>query len=189
VLTPGGEAALQWTDGLTSLEGQGLLPLDEDHATVEDLFEAAAVAEAEGETAEAARLYDLCARADRADAIAPYNLGNIRLAEGAFPEAALAYQQALARDPRFAEARYNLAQALESAGKASAAADELARLVDAEPRHADALFNLAQLRMQAGDVAAAGALYERYLELGPPDEWAHMARQALRYCAAAARGT
>ena len=43
VLTAAGGAALQWTDGLTSLEGQGLLPLDEVNATLEDLFEAAAL--------------------------------------------------------------------------------------------------------------------------------------------------
>ena len=87
VLTPQGEAALQWDDGLTTLEGQGYLPLDEAHASLDDLFEAAAIAEAEGELGEAARLYDLCARADRADAIAPYNLANIRLAQGAHADA------------------------------------------------------------------------------------------------------
>ena len=96
-----------------------MLPLDEDHASLDDLFEAAALAEASGELDEAARLYDLCARADRSDAIAPYNLANIRLAQGARDEAALAYQRALARDPRFVEARYNLAQALEAARQAS----------------------------------------------------------------------
>lgn len=188
VLTPGGEAALQWDDGVTSLEGQGLLPLDEGHATLEDLFEAAAVAEADGDPGAAARLYDLCARADRSDPIAPYNLGNIRLTQGAYADAALAYQQALARDPKFAEARYNLAQALEAAGKFDAASEELERLVKADPAHADALFNLAQLRMKAGRAEIAKALYERYLELGPPEEWAKTARAAIRYCVAAMRG-
>ena len=185
VLTPTGEAALQWADGLTSLEGQGLLPLDEAHASVEDLFEAAAVAEADGDMDEAARLYDAVARADRTDPIAPYNHGNIRLAQEAYGEAALAYQQALARDPTFAEARYNLAQALEAAGKLDVAAAELERLLAAEPAHADALFNLAQLRMQAGDADAAMTLYQRYLALEPPEDWAKMARQAIAVCAAA----
>ena len=118
VLTQAGEAALQWDDGLTTLEGQGLLPLDEAHASVDDLFEAAALAEAQGDLDEAARLYDMCARADRRDAIAPYNYANIRLVQGRSAEAMLAYQQALARDPKLIEARYNLAQALEAAGKA-----------------------------------------------------------------------
>lgn len=183
VLTSAG-AALQWPDGLTSLEGQGLLPLDEANATLDDLFEAAAQAEADGELEEAARLYDLCARADRADAIAPYNLANIRLAQAAHDRAVLAYQQALARDGQFVEARYNLAQALEAAGKLTAAAVELGRVLDADPLHSDAVFNLAQLKMKAGDMAEAKRLYERYLALGPPEPWAQTARKAIRYCAA-----
>ena len=182
VLTPTGEAALQWPDGLTTLEGQGVLALDEAHAGLDDLFEAAALAEADGDAEAAARLYDLCIRADRKDPIAPYNLGNLRLGEGAFDQAALAYQQALSRDPGFVEARYNLAQALEAAGKLGSAATELARVLDADPAHADALFNLAQLLMQAGDLPAAKGLYERYLALGPPEDWAQTARRAIRYC-------
>jgi tetratricopeptide (TPR) repeat protein len=184
VLTPAGEAALQWDDGRSTLEGQGVLPLDEEHASVEELFEAAGLAEADGETDEAARLYDLVGRVDRKDPIAPYNLGNLRLAEGAFDQAVLAYQQALARDPRFAEARYNLAQALEASGKTEAAAAELIRILDADPAYSDAVFNLAQLSMQAGDMAAAKGLYERYLALDPPEDWAQTARKALLLCRA-----
>lgn len=184
VLTGSGEAALQWQDGLTTLEGQGYFPLDEDHATLDDLFEGAALAEANGELDTAARLFDMCGRADRSDAIAPYNLGNIRLAQGASDQAVLAYQQALARDARFVEARYNLAQALEAAGKLDAARTELDRVLDADPNHADALFNLAQLRMKAGEMRSAKALYERYLALDPPEAWAAMARKAVIYCAA-----
>ena len=190
IVLTGGEAALEWHDGRrTTLRGQGTLPLGDDHPSVDDLFEGAALAEARGDLAAAARLYDQCARADRADPIAPYNLGNIRLADGqtdarAYDDAALAYRQALARDPGFVEARYNLAQALEARGKVEAAATELARVLAAEPTHADAIFNLAQLRMSAGDMAAAKALYERYLTLGPPDAWAATARKALLYCTA-----
>jgi hypothetical protein len=182
VLTRTGVPILQWDDGQTTLEGQGVLPLDEDHASLEDLFEAASIAEADGELDEAARLYDLCGRVDRKDPIAPYNLANIRLGEGRNDEAALAYQQALARDPRFVEARYNLAKALEAAGKTEAAAVELDRVLAADPTHSDAVFNLAQLRMQAGELDAAKALYEQYLSLGPPDEWAATARKAIVYC-------
>jgi len=185
VLTRTGVPILQWDDGQTTLEGQGVLPLDEDHASLDDLFEAASIAEANDELDEAARLYDLCGRADRKDPIAPYNLANIRLSKGDHDAAALAYQQALARDSRFTEARYNLAKALEAAGKTDAATLELDRVLAAEPRHPDALFNLAQLRMQAGELDAARALYERYLSLNPPDEWAATARKAIAYCAVA----
>ena len=184
VLTPSGDAALQWQDGLTTLEGQGYLPLDEDHASVDDLFEAAALAEANGELDEAARLYDMCGRADRGDAIAPYNLANIRLAQGAHDQAVLAYQRALSRDGGFVEARYNLAQALEAAGKMDAATVELSRILDADPTHSDAIFNLAQLRMKAGEMGLAKGLYEQYLALHPPDDWAAMARKAIVYCTA-----
>lgn len=190
IVLTGGEAALEWHDGRrTTLRGQGTLPLGDDHPGVDDLFEAAALAEAEGDLAAAARLYDQCSRADRADPIAPYNLGNIRLADGktdprAYEEAALAYRQALARDAGFVEARYNLAQALEATGKVDEAAAELARVLEAEPIHADATFNLAQLRMSAGDMAGAKSLYERYLTLGPPDAWAATARKAILYCTA-----
>ncbi len=183
VLTPAGQAALEWEDGRTTLEGQGVLPLDEDHASVDDLFEAAALAEAQGHPEAAARLYDLCARADRKDAIAPYNHGNIRLAEGAFDQAALAYRQALARDPELSEARYNLAQALEAAGRPDEAIVELAALLATEPTNADAVFNLAQLRLAAGDTTAAKTLFERYLTLDPPETWAETARKAIMLCA------
>lgn len=182
VLTPAGDAALKWADGLTTLEGQGQLAFDEAHAGVDELFEAAAVAEAEGDLEAAAHLYDLCARADRRDAIAPYNHGNILLAQAAWGEARLAYQRALARDPKFIEARYNLAQALDAEGRAAEAAGELVRVLEADPHHPDAVFNLAQLRMKAGALGDAAALYERYLALDPPEDWARTARRALRYC-------
>src|SRR5262249_6877510 len=92
VLTEAGGAALKWDSGLTTLEGQGYLPLDMDHASVDDLFEAAELAEARGDRDVAARLYDMCARAERADAIALFNLANIRLSQGAHDAAMIAYQ-------------------------------------------------------------------------------------------------
>jgi tetratricopeptide (TPR) repeat protein len=190
VVSAAGDAALKWGDGsLTTLGGQGWLPLDDDdHPGLEAMFEAAALAEADGDMDEAARLYDQCARADRRDAIAPYNLGNIRLAQGACEDAVLAYRRALERDAGFIEARYNLSQALDAAGKADAAAAELARVLDADPTYADAVFNLARLRMKAGQMAAAKALYQRFLELDPPADWAATARKAIAVCSAAAGG-
>lgn len=185
VVTPSGSAALQWQDGsLTTLKGQALLPLDEDHPGVDDLFEAAALAEADGDLDQAARLYDQCARADRSDAIAPYNLANIHLAQGDPGKAVLDYRRALGRDADFIEARYNLAQALEAQGKREEAALELGRVLAADPTHADAVFNLAQLKMKAGEMGAAKALYERFLTLDPSAEWAMTARKAITYCAA-----
>lgn len=186
VVTPSGEAALKWDEGLTTLEGQVFLPFDDDQSSLEDLFEAAALAEAAGEADEAARLYDLGARADRGDPIAPYNLGNIRLAQGRHEEAALAYRRALERDGGLLEARYNLAQALEAGGKAGPAEAELRQVLAADPTYADAVFNLAQLRLECGAHPEARALFERYLALGPPKDAARIARRAVLYCAAQA---
>lgn len=185
VALPDGRAALQWDDGLSTLDGQGLLPLDDAGASLEDLFEAALLAEAEGEEDAAARLFELCARADRRDAIAPYNLGNIRLRQGQCEDAALAYRRALARDPGFAEARYNLAQALEALGRPGEAARELEETLARDPAHADALFNLAQLRMSLGALGEAEALYRQFLALAPAPDWAEKAERALLYCRAA----
>jgi tetratricopeptide (TPR) repeat protein len=150
VLTPAGGAALKWDDGLTTLEGQGLLPLDMDDGGVDELFEAAELAEVRGDRDVAARLYDMCARFDRSDAIALYNLGNIRLAEKALEAAVFAYTRALARDANFAEARYNLAIALEGLGKQNQATEELSRVLKIEPEYPDAVFNLAQLPDEEG---------------------------------------
>jgi tetratricopeptide (TPR) repeat protein len=188
VLGPFAKGALQWDSGLTTLEGQGYLPLDNVHPDIDELFEAAELSEAAGHHEEAARLYEICANADRGDPIAPYNLGNIRLAQGDNSQALLAYERSLARDQRFVEARYNLALALEAAGKQTRALDELKRALAADPAYSDAMFNLAQLLMKSGDIAAAKPLYERYLASNPPAEWAATARKAITYCAARLAG-
>ncbi|MBL8550303.1 MAG: tetratricopeptide repeat protein [Hyphomonadaceae bacterium] len=184
VIGPTGEAALQWEQGLTTLEGQFLLPLDTEAGSLDDLFEAAALAEAEENFEEAARLYDMCARADRKDAIAPFNLGNMKLALNACEEAVMAYRTALARDAGFVEAHYNLALVYERMKKPDRAAAELQQVLALDPAHLDALFNLAQLDLQRGDLKAAKARYEDYLAGDPPPDWAAKARKAIMYCTA-----
>lgn len=184
VLTDGGDAALQWDNGLTTLEGQGVLPLENAQAGVDEMFEEAELLEADGEHESASRVYEVCTTADRSDPIAPFNLGNIRLAQEKNEEAINAYQRALARDPEFVEARYNLALAFEASGKLRQASDELERVLALDPTYSDANFNLAQLRMKAGDFADALRLYEHYLALNPPADWAATARKAITYCTA-----
>jgi tetratricopeptide (TPR) repeat protein len=188
VLGPFAKGALQWEGGLTTLEGQGYLPLENAHPDIDELFEAAELSEAAGNREDAARLYAICATADRGDPIALYNLGNVRLAQGENKEALLAYERALARDKGFVEARYNLALALEAGGKQKRALDELKRALAADPAYSDAMFNLAQLLMKSGDIAAAKPLYERYLASNPPAEWAATARKAITYCTARLAG-
>ena len=184
LLLPSGNAALQWDRGLTTLDGQGFLPLEGGHSTLDDIFEQAELAESRGEHDAAARLYETCTQADRSDPIAPFNLGNIRLNQGAHAEASLAYRHALARDPNFVEARYNLSLAYEATRQPKQAVKELRRVLELDPSYADALFNLAQLQLRAGELGEAKALYERYLALGPPPEWATTARRAITYCTA-----
>ncbi|MGE3249229.1 MAG: tetratricopeptide repeat protein [Hyphomonadaceae bacterium] len=184
VLGPRGQAALQWETGLTTLEGQGYLPLGDEAQTVEALFEEAALAEAEGDVQEAARLYEQCARFDKRDAIAPFNLGNLHCAAKAYDQAVLAYKMAIARDGEFVEARYNLAQAYEALEKFDLARGELLAALKTEPLYGDALFNLAQLELKRGEIAEARALFERYLEADPPSDWAAKARRAIQYCTA-----
>ena len=184
VLGPSGKGALQWDGGLTTLDGQGFLPLDHPHASVDELFEQAELAEAGGEHDDAAQLYETCAQAERTDPIAPYNLGNIKLAQGDHNAAAIAYQRALGRDSGFVEARYNLALVYEATGKQALAVEELERALAIDPSYSDAMFNLAQLFLKAGDVAAAKFHFERYLATNPPADWAATARKAITYCSA-----
>jgi hypothetical protein len=182
VLTPAGSPALAWDDGLTTLDGQGLLPLETPHASIDEMFEEAELADAAGNRHEAARLFEMCASADAGDAIAPYNLGNIRLAQLRYEDAAAAYRRALARDPDFIEAHYNFALALEGAGKLKQAQSELEFVLSIDPAYQDAVFNLAQICLRAGDIARAKENFESYLALNPPSNWARTARKAIRYC-------
>lgn len=184
VITRQGDAALAWDDGLTNIEGQGLLPLDVRQLNADELFEQAELAEASGNVDEAARLYDTCSTADRDDPIAPYNRGNILLAQEKAADALQAYQRALMRDPDFPEARYNMALALESLGRPTQARAELNEVLRREPDYEDAVFNLAQMLLKEGNVREAKTLYERYLALDPPSAWAVTARKAILYCSA-----
>jgi len=60
----------------------------------------------------------------------------------------------------------------------------LRRVIEHDASYADALFNLARLQMKAGELVSAKTLYEQYLALNPPAEWAATARKAITYCSA-----
>lgn len=181
-VSPAGEPVLQWEDGTTTLSGQRLLPLDETGPDLDDLFEAAAIAEMDGDLETSARLFDMCARADRSDALSLHNLGNIRLREQNWAAALLAYQRALARDPDLIEARYNLAQALEALGRDDNAIDELREILVRDKRYSDALFNLGGLLMKGSVFEEARQAFEHYLRTDPSTDWAAKARKAIAYC-------
>ena len=174
---PDGTPVLAWEDGVTTLSGQGLLPLDEGD-DLETLFEAALEAEAAGLLDEAARLYETCAMGDKRDAIAPFNLGNVQLARGDAEAARLSYQRAIARQANFPDAHYNLARCLEASGDRNGAMAHLTSALDQDPDYGEAHFNLAQLELETGNATAARAHFERVVFLETPDLVA-TARKAL----------
>lgn len=174
-----GHAVLEWEDGQTTFSGQGMLPLGESDS-LEDLFDAALEAEASGDLITARRLYESCARADRRDPIALYNLGNVYMALGESKSAQLAFERAILRDPDFSEARFNLAGLLETLGAQDEALEQLRWIVENAPDFADALFNLAQLELAAGDLDAAEARFRDYISFTGSDGWQEKARKALQ---------
>ncbi|MEL6519436.1 MAG: tetratricopeptide repeat protein [Pseudomonadota bacterium] len=177
-LAADGTPVLQWEDGVTTMTGQGLLPLTEG----EDLdlaFEAALEAEESDDLREAVRLYDLCTRHDRTDPIAPFNLGNVLMQMEDHAGAKLAFQRALARRPKFPEAHYNLAICLEKTGDPPGATDHLKQALDQDPDYAEAMFNLAQLELAQDRPEAALSLFRRFLGHSSSDHLIHQARKAI----------
>ncbi|MEL6234149.1 MAG: tetratricopeptide repeat protein [Pseudomonadota bacterium] len=173
-----GEPLLMWDDGLTTMDGQGLLDL-ETLPPLADVFDAAMMAEAEGDLTTADRLYATCARADRRDPIAPFNRANVLVRLGDLPQAAICCRQAIDRDGAMAEAQYNLAGILERQDDLPGACRHLEAALAIEPDYADALFNLAQLHLRLGDRPLAKTLFEKFLATSPAPYWAQKARAAI----------
>ena len=150
--------------------------------SLDDLLVEADEAEAGGDHATAESLYTTAMRADTADPVLPFNLGNVFQAQGRATEAKVAWQIAVARDPAFAEAWYNLAQAAEDDRQADLAVAQYRRAVQAEPGYADAHFNLALLLTKLDRCAEALAAWERFLELEPSSPQAGTAQKAIALC-------
>lgn len=174
---------LRLGESLAELDGQMLLPLDEDEpAGAEPLFEEAEQAEAAGDLALAARLYARCAKANPDDPTVQFNLANVLRQQDRLPEAELHYRLAIDLDPGFAEAWYNLAYIVGERGRADLAEDYLARALAADPDFADAIYNLAHLRFERGDLPGAIEGWERYLTYDRDSDWAKKARAGLTLC-------
>lgn len=174
-----GRAVLIWQDGVTEMDGQGMLALDEGDR-VDDLFEQALDAEALGDLNAAQKLFETCAQMNRLDALASFNLGNIRRELGDYDGAVMAFRQAVARDPGLAEASYNLAGVLERQGDIPAAKSALQAAIAADSSFAEALFNLAQLELSAENWLEAKVLFERFLATGFSGPLVGKAEKALR---------
>lgn len=179
VAGPDGTAMLEWDDGVTTLSGQHVLPL-EDGDALDDVFERALEAENTGDLALAARLFETCAQMNRKDALASFNLGNVRRTLGDLPGARLAFQQAIGRDRRFAEAHFNLADILEAEGDLAQAKSSLRQATKIDKTYADALFNLAQLELADENWLEAKVLFERTLASGAAGALEPKAEKGLR---------
>ena len=184
---PTGELLREVAGQLAELSGQltmslGMGPLEKKPRSLDDLLAEAEQAEDEGDHATAESLYTTAMRADTADPVLPFNLGNVFQAQGRPTEAKVAWQIAVARDPAFAEAWYNLALAAEDEKQADLAVAQYRRAAQAQPEWADAHFNLALLLTTLDRCGEALAAWERFLELEPSGRQAAMAQKAIALC-------
>ncbi|WP_422003457.1 tetratricopeptide repeat protein [Reyranella sp.] len=179
---PTGELLRDVAGQLAELSGQLTFSLGQKPRTVDDLVAEAEEAEDRGDHATAESLYATAMRADTADPVLPFNLGNVFQAQGRAPEAKVAWQIAVARDPAFAEAWYNLALAAEDEQQTDLAAAQYRRATRAQPDYADAQFNLALLLTKLERCEEALAAWERFVALEPGGKHAATAQKAIALC-------
>lgn len=180
---PTGELLREVGGQLAELSGQlTMFGGQQKPRSIDDLLAEAEEAEAEGDHATAESLYTTAMRADTADPVLPFNLGNVFEAQGRGAEAKVAWQIAVARDPAFAEAWYNLALAAEDEQQIDLAIAEYRRAVKAQPDWGDAHFNLAMLLTQVERCEQALAAWQRFLEVEPSGKHAATAQKAIALC-------
>jgi tetratricopeptide (TPR) repeat protein len=183
---PSGELLREVGGQLAELSGQltmfGRRDQQQQPRSIDDLLAEAEEAEERGDHATAESLYTTAMRADTADPVLPFNLGNVFQAEGRAAEAKVAWQIAVARDPAFAEAWYNLALAAEDEQQTDLAVAEYRRAVKAQPDYGDAHFNLALLLTRLERCDEALAAWQRFLELEPSSQQAGIAQKAIALC-------
>jgi tetratricopeptide (TPR) repeat protein len=183
---PSGALVREYQGQLAELSGQLTMALhmrpEHKARSIDDLLVEAEDAEMRGDHGAAESLYTTAMRADTADPVLPFNLGNVFQAQGRASEAKVAWQIAVARDPAFAEAWYNLALAAEDDRQADLAIAQYRRAVQAQPDYADAQFNLALLLTQLDRCSEALAAWERFLELEPSSKQASTAHKAAALC-------
>ena len=179
-----GADAIYVRDGeaLTEMDGQHLLPLDDDvNRDADTLFEAAEDAERAQEFTRAAALYAQYLAVDPTDSVAAFNRANALRAAGNADEAAHAYALAIKLDASFAEAWFNFGSLLSETGRIDAARTHLARAIALDPTYADPIYNLGALEYDAGRLAEARLWWARYLELDPGSEWGRRAARGIQY--------
>ncbi len=179
-----GADAIYVRDGeaLTEIDGQHLLPFDEnvDH-DADTLFERAEEAERAEDFATAAALYAQYLSVDPGDSVAAFNRANALRAAGDLDEAAHAYALALKLDPRFAEAWFNFGTLLNDMGRLDSARSHLLRATELDAAYADPIYNLGALEYDAGRLDEARLWWERYLQLDAESEWGKRAARGVHY--------
>jgi tetratricopeptide (TPR) repeat protein len=169
---PSGALVREIAGQLAELSGQLTMRLpmrpEQKARSLDDLLVEAEEADERGDHATAESLYATAMRADTADPVLPFNLGNVFQAQGRATEAK--------------EAWYNLALAAEDEQQADLAVAQYRRAVQAEPGYADAHFNLALLLTSLDRCAEALAAWERFLELEPSSQQAGTAHKAIALC-------
>ena len=179
---PSGELVRDIAGQLAEFSGQLTMRLEQKAHSIDDLVAAAEQAEEQGNLAAAESLYTTAMRADTADPVLPFNLGNVFRAQDRPTEAKVAWQIAVARDPAFAEAWYNLAMAAEDEQQTDLAIAQYRRAVQAQSDYADAHFNLALLLTRLERCADALPVWERFLELEPSSGQTTTAQKAMALC-------
>jgi tetratricopeptide (TPR) repeat protein len=169
-------------DRLSEIDGQGLLPFedDPDHERADELFADAEAAEQVGDHAGAAILYAEYLTIVPTDAVAAFNRANALRGAGKTEDAARAYTLAIKLDPYFAEAWFNYGSLLKQAGRIDLAREHFARAVALDPSYADPIYNLAALEYDAGHLSEARHYWSRYLELDSTSEWAKKASRGIQ---------
>jgi tetratricopeptide (TPR) repeat protein len=185
---PWGEL-MQRVGGRTGrLNGQYVLPLEEENASAEELIAQAEICEEAGDLTGAERLYRIAHWIDRLDPVIPFNLGTILDRLGCAKEAMLFYQQAIGRDPDFPDAWVNVAALQEAAGETARSEESLRRALACVPDHPLALFNLGRLLTSSERFGEAVPVWERCLATSPSGEDRRTASRLRLLCRAAMSG-
>ncbi len=179
---PWGELMQSFGERRGRLNGQYVLPLAEERASLDEILSRAESLAEAGDLAGAERWYRIALTMDRSDPVIPFNLGNIVDELGRPGEAMLLHRQAIGRDPTFADAWVNLAALQEAEGRAVDAEASLRRALDSNSRFPLALHNLGLLLTRSARFAEALSVWDRYLALQPLPEDATAAVRLRALC-------
>jgi tetratricopeptide (TPR) repeat protein len=178
----GGDIFVRDGERLSEIDGQGLLPFeqDESHEGADELFTEAEAAEASGDHAAAAALYGQYLAVVPGDPVAAFNRANALAASGARDDAAAAYARTLKIDPGFAEAWFNFGSLLRDTGKPDLARRHFEKAIALNASYADPIYSLAALEYDTGQLHEARRLWARYLELDSSTDWAKKAARGIQ---------